>query len=88
MFTESRLAVLYYAHSYFGVFLCDSSPLINEICRRTLSFAMECLSNNNYCNLVSVVSRYPVNCCRMFLPMAVIFCSVVIVIDRLLLIFS
>ena len=39
---------------------------MDEIYRRTLSFAVDCLSSN--CNLVSFVSRYAVNYGRMFSP--------------------
>ena len=55
--------------------LSDSIALTNEICRRTLSYSLDCLSSN-YCNLMSFVSRYAVNFCGMFLQIGcnVLFC--------------
>ena len=40
---------------------------MDEICRRTLSFTVDCPSSN--CNLVSFVSRHEINFGRMFSPM-------------------
>ena len=54
--------------------LSDSLPLMNQICRRTLSFTVDCLSCN--CNLIYFASRRAVNFGPMFSPTGcnVMFC--------------
>ena len=54
----------YNTHTALLAPLSDSIPLMDELCRRTLSFMEDCLSCN--CNLASVVSRQAVNCGRVF----------------------
>ena len=44
----------YNKHTALLALLSDSIPLMDEICRRTLSFMVDCLSSN--CNLISFVS--------------------------------
>ena len=59
---------------FFGAIKCDSIPLLDDICRRTLFFTVDC-SSSIY-NLISFVSRHAVNFGRMFSPMDcnVMFC--------------
>ena len=49
----------YNTHTVLLTPLSDSIPLMDEVCRRTLSFTVDPPSNNS--NLVSFVSRYAVN---------------------------
>ena len=57
--------------------LTDSIPLMNELCRRTLSFTADCPSSN--CHLVSFVSRHAINFGRMFSPTG---CNVMLCCER------
>ena len=64
----------YDTHTALLAPLSDSDPVMDEICRHTLSFTVNCPSSN--CNLVSFVSRRAVNFGRVFSPTGcnVMFC--------------
>ena len=63
-----------YTHTVLLALLCDSSfILVDEICGCTLSFTVYSIFDlNNNSTVVSFVSRYAVNCRRMFSPVLVV----------------
>ena len=63
--------------------LSDSIPIMDDICRRTLSFTVDCPSSN--CNLIYFVSRHAVNCGRCFRQRVAMLCAVARDINKLLL---